>query len=145
MQPRRILLTCLVVALAGAGLAGAALAKPKPGLGEGFAPKPSSKMVLKPRRHAAAVAVSAAKSAPSAPVLQRLSRDPTLSQDYDTAPRVGGLAAQATGGGQCRLACARTYYFCLAQDDGGAIAFRKHPVTEALHALEHLCGGNSSR
>lgn len=28
-----------------------------------------------------------------------------------------GLAASPAGGGQCRLACARAYYFCLAGED----------------------------
>ena len=35
----------------------------------------------------------------------------------DSAPRIGGLSAQATGGGQCHTACARRYYRCLSGDE----------------------------
>jgi hypothetical protein len=35
----------------------------------------------------------------------------------DSAPRIGGLAAQATGGASCRTDCAKSYYRCLADDD----------------------------
>jgi hypothetical protein len=42
---------------------------------------------------------------------------PLPSSMPDSAPRLGGLAAQARGGAQCRTDCARRYYRCLSQDE----------------------------
>jgi hypothetical protein len=59
---------------------------------------------------------------PAAPDDQEQPASPALRQALppraDTTARMGGLAPEQAGGAQCRSACAQTYYFCLANQEG---------------------------
>lgn len=59
---------------------------------------------------------------PAQPDDQTQPVDPSLRQaltpQADTTARLGGLQPEQAGGAQCRSACAQTYYFCLANQEG---------------------------
>jgi hypothetical protein len=55
-----------------------------------------------------------AKPAPPGPIM---SPAPYFEPLPDSAPRIGGLGEQRTGGGICRTDCARQYYRCLSSDE----------------------------
>jgi hypothetical protein len=95
-----------------------ALALAGPASAQTFGSKPKDNkqkegVVEQPQRR---IAPPARAQASPPPIMSPAPYFPPLP---DTTPRIGGLAAQRLGGGQCRTACSQDYYRCLSGDEMG--------------------------
>lgn len=96
----------IAAGLLGMVAAGATAQTPPPG--QKALREPEATFVRpRPRPPPSATTSAATEPVVPTPVPQRYSDIP------DSAPRLGGLREQRTGGGVCRTSCANEYYRCL--------------------------------